>query len=95
MYLGNHLTNTWLPREISRICISCVYLLPCQNDVEGFYKYFYNCYDKLCMGSPNLAFIVTGDLNPTSNGFRIDISTLIVILNKLSRKPQEAIISLT
>ena len=61
---------TWLLREISRICISCVYLPPCQTDVEGFYKYFYNCYDKLCMESPNSAFIVAGDFNPTSNGFQ-------------------------
>ena len=61
---------TWLPREISRICISCVYLPPCETDVEGFYEYFYNCYDKLCMESPNSAFIVAGDFNPTSNGFQ-------------------------
>ena len=61
---------TWLPREISRICISCVYLPPCQTDVEGFYEYFYNCYDKLCMESPNSAFIVAGVFNPTNNGFQ-------------------------
>ena len=61
---------TWLPREISRICISCVYLPPCETDVEGFYEYFYNCYDKLCMESPNSAFIVAGDFNPTNNAFQ-------------------------
>jgi hypothetical protein len=51
----------WLPREISRICIGCVYLPPCQTDIESFYEYFYDCYDKLCLESPNSAFIVAGD----------------------------------
>jgi exonuclease III len=60
----------WLPREILRICIACVYLPPCQTDIESFYEYFYDCYDKLCLESPNSAFIVAGDFNPTSNGFQ-------------------------
>ena len=50
---------TWLPREISRICISCVYLPPCETDVEGFYEYFYNCYDKL-HGKPELGVYCRG-----------------------------------
>ena len=60
----------WLPREISRICICCVYLTPNQSDFERFYDYFYECYDKLCLESPNSAFIIAGDFNPTSNGFQ-------------------------
>ncbi len=47
----------WLPRELSRICICCVYLPPNQSDIERFYDYFYECYDKLCLKSPNSAFI--------------------------------------
>ena len=41
-----------------------------QTDIESFYEYFYDCYDKLCLESPNSAFIVAGDFNPTSNGFQ-------------------------
>ena len=60
---------TWLPREISRLCICCIYLPPSQSDMETFYEYFYDCYDKLCLESQCSAFIVAGDFNPTSNGF--------------------------
>ena len=43
---------------------------PNQSDIERFYDYFYECYDKLCLESPNSAFIIAGDFNPTSNGFQ-------------------------
>jgi hypothetical protein len=70
MYLGDYSASIWLQREISKICIGFVYLPPCQTDIESFYKYFYDCYDKLCLESPNSAFIVVGDFNPTSNRFQ-------------------------
>ena len=60
----------WLPRAISKIAVCCVYLPPSHSEIDSFYDYFYNCYDKLCTESPNSAFIVSGDFNPTSNGFQ-------------------------
>jgi hypothetical protein len=40
------------------------------EDVERFYDYFYSCYDILISESPSTSFIIAGDFNPTSNGFR-------------------------
>jgi exonuclease III len=57
-------------QEISKIVVCCVYLPPSQSEIDSFYDYLYNCYDKLCMKSPNSTFIVLGDFNPMSNGFR-------------------------
>ena len=47
-----------------------MYLPSCQTDIESFYEYFYDCYDKLCLERPNSAFVVAGDFNSTSNGFQ-------------------------
>ena len=60
----------WLPREISRISVCCVYLPPGQSEMDHFYDYLYQCYDKLCSESPNSAFIIAGDFNPMSTGFQ-------------------------
>ena len=60
----------WLPREISRISVCCVYLRPGQSEMDHFYDYLYQCYDKLCSESPNSAFIIAGDFNPMSTGFQ-------------------------
>ncbi len=62
----------WLPRKISRIALACVYLPPSMslNDVDGFYDYFQSCYDILTTESRDTAFIIAGDFNPTSNGFK-------------------------
>ena len=57
----------WLQREISRIS---VYLPPGQSEMDHFYDYLYRCYDKLCLESPNSAFIIAGDFNPMSSGFQ-------------------------
>ncbi len=40
------------------------------NDVDGFYDYFQSCYDILTTESRDTAFIIAGDFNPTSNGFK-------------------------
>ena len=63
----------WLPRAISRIAVAVVYLPPSMSseDLDRFYDYFYDCYDKLISESSDLSFIVAGDFNPTSNGFQI------------------------
>lgn len=62
----------WLPRKISRIALACVYLPPSisPNDLEVFYVYFQSCYDILSTESCDTAFIVAGDFNPSSNGFK-------------------------
>lgn len=62
----------WLPRSTSRIALACVYLPPSMtlNDLEGFYDYLQFCYDTLTMESPDTAFIIAGDFNPTSDGFK-------------------------
>ena len=61
----------WLPRSISRLAVTVVYLPPSMTseDIEQFYDYFYNCYDTLISESPNTSFIVVGDFNPAGNGF--------------------------
>ncbi len=66
------LRPTWLPRCISRIAVAVAYLPPSttSEDVERFYDYFYSCYDILTSESPSTSFIIAGDFNPTSNGFR-------------------------
>jgi hypothetical protein len=58
----------WLPRAISRIAVAVVYLPPSMSseDLDRFYDYFYDCYDKLISESSETSFIVTGDFNPTS-----------------------------
>jgi exonuclease III len=38
----------WLPRVISKIAVCCVYLPASQSEMDSFYDYLYNCYDKLC-----------------------------------------------
>jgi exonuclease III len=68
--MGNYIRPKCLPREISRIFICCVYLPPSQSDMDSFYDYVYNCYDKLCLESPNSGFIVAGDFNPISTEFQ-------------------------
>ena len=72
----------WLPREISRISVCCFYLPPGQSEMDHFYYYLYQCYDKLCLESPNSAFIIAGDFNPMSTGFQCR-RLKIVILSKL------------
>ena len=38
--------------------------------MDHFYDYLYQCYDKLCLESPNSAFIAAGDFNSMSTGFQ-------------------------
>ena len=51
----------WLRREVSRISVYCAYLPPGQSEMDHFYDYLYQCYDKLCLESPNSAFIIARD----------------------------------
>ena len=66
-----------LPRSISRLAISCIYLPPSLNNdqIEQAYDYLTVCYDKLVTESPDTRFIITGDFNPISNGFDFKILT--------------------
>ena len=38
--------------------------------MDHFYDYLYQCYEKLCLESPNSVFVVAGDFNPMSTGFQ-------------------------
>jgi hypothetical protein len=58
------------------------------EDVKRFYDYFYSCYDILISESPSTSFIIAGDFNPTSNGFR-PAKSGIANWNKLLRILQE------
>ena len=66
------LRSKWLPREISRIVLACVYLPPSMslNDLDAFYDYFQSCYDTLTTESRDTAFIIADDFNPNSNGLK-------------------------
>ena len=79
----------WLPRKISRIALACVYLPPSMllNDLDAFYDYFQSCYDTLTTESRDTAFIIAGDFNPTSNGFK---SRFLKIHCNLKQVVQEA-----
>ena len=57
-------------RDLTDLHLLCVYLLPSQSDMDSIYDYVYNCYDKLCLGSPNSGFIVAGDFKPISTEFQ-------------------------
>ena len=57
------LRPVWLPRLISRIAVTCVYIPPSVNIemVNSFCDYFCYCYDKLKSESPSPAIIAAGD----------------------------------
>ena len=82
---------TWLPRKISRFALACIYLPPLfsSNDLEIFYEYFQSCYDTLMLESCDTAFIIAGDFNPSSNGFRSRVlnthCNLKQVINKATR----------
>ena len=56
----------------SRIALGCIYLPVSLNasEIDKFYDYLNNCYDKLCVESPNTAIILGSDFNLTSDGFQ-------------------------
>ena len=79
----------WLPRAISRIAVAVVYLplSMSSEDLDRFYDYFYDCYDKLIWESSDTSFIVAGDFNPTSNGFQIKSISNMCHLKQVVKNP--------
>ena len=77
----------WLPREISRISVCCVYLPPGQSEIDHWNDYLYQCYDKLCLESPNSAFIIAGELNPLSTGFQSRRLKIYCNLKQVVKEP--------
>jgi hypothetical protein len=79
----------WLPRAISRIAVAVVYLPPSMSseDLDRFYDYFYDCYDKLISESSDTFFIVACDFNPTNNGFQIKSISNMCHLNQVVKNP--------
>ncbi|XP_028391919.1 uncharacterized protein LOC114516591 [Dendronephthya gigantea] len=79
----------WLPRTMSKIALACVYLPPSLNsdEINKFYDYFCHCYDTLTSESPNIAIIVSGDFNPTGNGFQERIIRKQCQLKQLVKDP--------
>jgi hypothetical protein len=79
----------WLPRAISRIAVAVVYLplSMSSEDLDRFYDYFYDCYDKLIWEISDTSFIVAGDFNPTSNGFQIKSISNMCHLKQVVKNP--------
>jgi hypothetical protein len=89
MSLGDTSAPVAIPRAISRIAVAVVYLPPSMSseDLDRFYDYFYDCYDKLISESSDTSFTVAGDFNPTSNGFQIKSISNMCHLKQVVKNP--------
>ena len=65
------------PRKISRLAVvylyvAVVYLPPSMSleDLELFYDYFFDCYDKLIVKVQTRLLLFAGDFNPATNRFQ-------------------------
>jgi hypothetical protein len=69
---------SWFKRKQNLACLASnfrfddYYLPPNLNvaEIDEFHDYINNCYDKLCVESPQTVIILGGDFNPASNGFQ-------------------------